>query len=144
MPYTPYNTKCAMLGCKNPKSKLNSYCMEHGGREYSNNQDGAYDSKLWKTTRKRQLSLQPLCQACLCQGIITAAQHVDHVFPWRQIGEHAFTRNIFQSLCHNCHSQKSGLEKQGIYRHYAQEGVKDYSRHDYAYMLHQYNTEPQN
>ena len=138
MPYTPYNTKCAMLGCKSPKSKLNSYCMEHGGREYSNNQDGAYDSKLWKTTRKRQLSLQPLCQACLCQGIITAAQHVDHVFPWRQIGEHAFTRNIFQSLCAEHHSYKTGKEKHGVIIHWVEGEEKMLTIDDYPAHTHEW------
>jgi hypothetical protein len=57
------------------------------------------------------------------------------LFAWKHIGSHAFSRNIFQSLCHNCHSQKSGLEKQGIYRHYAQDGAKDYTKNDYAYMV---------
>lgn len=131
MPYTPYNTQCSMLGCKNTKSKLNSYCIEHGGREYTGKRDGAYESKLWKATRARQLSLQPLCQGCLHKGIITAAQHVDHVFPWRQIGEEAFTRNIFQSLCPEHHSYKTGKEKKDIILHWSKEGETKYRIEDY-------------
>ena len=135
MPYTPYNNKCAMLGCKQPKSKLNSYCIDHGGKEYSQKQDGAYDSKLWKATRKRQLSLQPLCQACLCKGIITAAHHIDHVFPWRQIGQHAFTQNILQSLCAEHHSYKTGKEKHGVILYWPKEGEQSLTLDDYALYI---------
>ena len=131
MPYTPYNNKCAMLGCKSPKSKLNSYCLDHGGREYTDSKDSVYSSPLWKATRKRQLSLQPLCQACLSQGIITAAQHVDHVFPWRQIGKEAFTRNLLQSLCQEHHSYKTGKEKHGVIIHWTQEGERTLTLEDY-------------
>jgi hypothetical protein len=63
------------------------------------------------------------------------------LFAWKNIGSHAFARNIMQSLCANCHSQKSGLEKQGVYRHYTTEGVKDYSKHDYAFLMAQYNSQ---
>ena len=121
-----------MLGCKQPKSKLNSYCLDHGGKEYTIKQDGAYDTKLWKTTRRRQLSLQPLCQACLSKGIITAAHHVDHVFPWRQIGAHAFMQNILQSLCVEHHSYKTGKEKHGVILYWSQEGEKALTLDDYA------------
>ena len=61
-----------------------------------------------------------------------AAKHVDHVFPWRQIGKQAFLRNIFQSLCHECHSYKSGQEKRGVFEHYTTEGVETRTVDDYA------------
>mgnify|MGYP006283020037 FL=1 len=124
-----------MLGCKAEKSKLNSYCLEHGGKEYSQKQDGAYDSKLWKATRRRQLSLQPLCQACLCKGIITAAHHVDHVFPWRQIGQHAFMHNVLQSLCAEHHSYKTGKEKHGIILHWVDGEEQSLTLEDYAFVM---------
>ena len=106
--------------------------MEHGGREYTDSKDSVYSSPLWKATRKRQLSLQPLCQACLSQGIITAAQHVDHVFPWRQIGKEAFTRNLFQSLCQEHHSYKTGKEKHGIIIHWVEGKETTLTLEDYA------------
>jgi 5-methylcytosine-specific restriction endonuclease McrA len=142
MPSVPTNGKCSSLGCKNPRSKLNTYCLEHGGIDNMARRetDSAYQTPLWKSIRAVQISKQPLCQGCLSRNIVASAKHIDHLFAWKHIGSHAFSRNIFQSLCHNCHSQKSGLEKQGIYRHYAQDGAKDYTKNDYAYMLHQYNT----
>ena len=139
MPISPYNKKCSELGCKNPRSKLNSFCSDHGGKEYvSKESDSIYQTPFWKSQRARQLSIQPLCQGCLTRGIVASAKHVDHVFAWKHIGRHAFTQNIFQSLCHNCHSYKTGLEKQGIYEHYTHEGVIQYTEHDYSVKMRQY------
>jgi len=97
--------------------------------------NSAYQTPAWRTVRQRQLSIQPLCQACLSRGRVEAANHVDHVFAWKHIGKHAFLRNIFQSLCHADHSHKTGLEKQGIYVHYTAEGEKAYTIGDYGYVM---------
>lgn len=135
MPTIPSNTKCATLGCKNPRSKLNHYCLEHGGKDtYTTERteerkqlDSMYQLPFWKTARKLQLSRQPLCQCCLTRGIVTPATHVDHVFPWVKLGRQAFFINWFQSLCHDCHAHKTQLESKGIARHYDQrEGHTDY------------------
>lgn len=83
-----------------------------------------------------QLSRQPICQACKLEGIITPAKAVDHVFPWRQIGDQAFWQNIWQSLCVEHHSHKTSLEQQGIFRHYREGGAKDYDRAAYVVALH--------
>jgi 5-methylcytosine-specific restriction endonuclease McrA len=77
-----------------------------------------------------------LCAACLIDGRITAASHVDHVFPWAVIGDHAFTRNLWQSLCPECHGVKSGLEKRGVFRHYADK-AHDYGVQDYPFTMMQ-------
>ena len=140
MPSVPTNGKCSMLGCNKPRTKLNTLCLSHGGIDNmpTRETDSAYQTPLWKTIRMRQLSKQPLCAGCLSRNIVASAKHVDHLFAWKHIGSHSFSRNIFQSLCHNCHSQKSSLEKQGIYRHYTPDGVKDYGKHDYAYLMTQY------
>ena len=141
MPTMPSNTKCEQLGCKNPRSKMNSYCSEHGGKEYvSKESDSVYQSAFWKSTRRRQLSIQPLCQSCLSRNMVALATHVDHVFPWRRIGKHAFMHNIFQSLCHNCHSVKTGQEHQGIFEHFSKDKVITYSVSDYAFATLACNT----
>ena len=138
MPYAPYNSVCRELGCKNPRSKLNSFCSEHGGLEHTNDgKDNAYNNPAWRTIRRAQLSKQPLCQSCLTRGQVTSALHVDHVFPWRHIGEHAFINNIFQSLCHECHSHKTAQERKGNYEHYTQDGIKNLTKGDYAYLMSQ-------
>jgi hypothetical protein len=144
MPTMPSNTKCSELGCKNNRSRLNTFCLQHGGIDNmpTRDTDSAYQTPLWRNIRATQLSKQPLCQGCLSRNQIAQAQHIDHLFAWKHIGKQAFANNIFQSLCANCHSQKSGLEKQGIYRHYARDGVKDYTKHDYSYVLRQSNETP--
>lgn len=137
MPTYPYNSKCSELGCKEPRSRLNSYCTKHGGRDNlpSRETNSIYQTPAWRTVRQRQLSIQPLCQACLTRGKVEQAQHVDHVFPWKAIGKHAFLNNIFQSLCHADHSHKTKLERQGKYTHYTQEAEKEYTQADYAFMV---------
>ena len=138
MPYAPFNNVCRELGCKNTRSKLNSFCLEHGGLQHTNEgKDNAYSNPAWRTIRRIQLSKQPLCQSCLTRGHIASALHVDHVFPWRHIGDHAFINNLFQSLCHECHSHKTAQERQGIYEHYTQDGIKNLTRADYPYLLSQ-------
>jgi len=139
MPSLPTYTKCSQLGCKNSRSKLNTFCMDHGGKNYTVGDErtafkSMYQSSLWKQIRQTQLSKQPLCQACLLSGRVSQANHVDHLFAWASIGKAAFSHNVWQSLCMECHSVKTGLEKQGIYRHYV-EPLKDYTINDYQYVV---------
>lgn len=137
MPTIPTYTKCASLGCKNEKTKLSAYCVEHGGRTTNpdkQERDGPYQTRAWKKIRTHQLSIQPLCQACLLDGRVASANHVDHVFPWRKIGGQSFKYNLFQSLCHEHHSHKTALEQQGIVIHYKDKPIQ-YSLNDYAYVL---------
>ena len=139
MPTLPTYTKCLHLGCKNHKSKLNGFCMEHGGRDVKTIEatderrefNALYATPFWKSTRRRQLSKQPLCQACLSFGIVAPAAHVDHVFPWSRFGKQAFYVNIFQSLCHGCHTTKTSLEQKGVFRYYKGEAYTDYKKVDY-------------
>jgi 5-methylcytosine-specific restriction enzyme A len=120
--------------------KGSRYCDTHTqskaptiGRKAFNAQ---YKTAAWESMRARQLSADPLCAACLIDGRITAASHVDHVFPWAAIGPHAFTRNYFQSLCPQCHGIKSGLEKRGVFRHYTAQ-AHDYTVQDYSHAMTQ-------
>ena len=138
MPSMPSNTKCSHLGCKGARSKLNSFCMEHGGLQYMDTKQtsSAYQTAAWRTLRTVQLSRQPLCQSCLLDGRIEAAQHVDHVFPWRALGKQAFANNLFQSLCGACHSYKTGQEKQGRIVHYTATSRVDYTINDYKQVMH--------
>ncbi len=137
MPTVPSNTKCSDLGCNNPRSRLNSHCLKHGGIDniQARESDSIYQTPAWRSIRARQLSIQPLCQSCFSRGQIAQAEHVDHVFPWKHINKSAFTNNIFQSLCKPCHSTKTGLEKQDRYMHYDADGVHEYVRTDYAHFV---------
>jgi len=90
-----------------------------------------YSDSAWDSIRTRQLSTQPLCQSCLVDSRVTQANHVDHVFPWRQLGNYAFRQNVFQSLCAECHGIKTGMERKGVFLHYLKGEVKEYCIHDY-------------
>jgi 5-methylcytosine-specific restriction endonuclease McrA len=132
MPYAPFNTKCSELGCNETRSALNGFCLNHGGKQYTTrDSNNNYKTPAWKSIRRRQLSIQPLCQSCLSKGKIEAAKHVDHVFPWRQIGDQAFIHNVFQSLCPECHSYKTGKEKQGVFIMWSLDGEYRLTEHDY-------------
>ena len=141
MPTVPSSTICSMLGCKNPRSKLTSLCLEHGGmnnKTYNGKRSTnsitdclLYQTSFWKRKRILQLSTQPLCQACILDGIVTQAVAVDHVFPWRTIRAHSFYINLFQSLCTSCHSVKTAYEQAHIYIYYASDGVQRLSKVDY-------------
>lgn len=144
MPTLPTYTKCKHLGCKNHRARYGGgYCHEHGGRDtYNANSsderkefNSAYQTPFWRALRASQLSRQPLCQCCLSRGIVTPAKHVDHLFPWRKVGGQSFRRNVFQSLCHECHAHKTQLEAQGVCRHYDGEAVTDYQVNQYAEVV---------
>ena len=145
MPSVPYYTKCHYLGCKSPKSKYNSFCLAHGGRdklrvnpntvERRKEFNDKYQTKHWRQLRQAQLRQHPLCAGCLAEGRIIQAQHIDHVFPWSKISPEAFYLNLFQSLCHSCHSVKTALEQKGVYRRYGMPN-RDYRIEDYAYVVH--------
>jgi 5-methylcytosine-specific restriction protein A len=142
MPSTPKATKCQHLGCKHTRSKLNSFCLEHGGvdvMEYRES-DSIYSTPMWRTIRQGQLSRQPLCQSCLLRGHIEQAKHVDHVFPWKPIGRQAFTRNLMQSLCHECHSYKTGQEKHGNCLHFTRDKMLSYKLNEYETTMSLYGS----
>lgn len=139
MPTVPSNTKCAQYGCINKRSRYNTYCLEHGGKDSIKSIKRSasaeqYNSAVWKRMRVAQLSKQPLCQACLADRKLSLATDVDHVFPWTAYGTHAFTTNIFQSLCREHHSVKTSLEQTGTIRHYANPTV-DYKQQDYTRIV---------
>jgi len=164
MPSVPIYTKCAQLGCKEVREGKGSFCLLHRGKpkeisqnryeamkeyqspfwktkEISQNRYEAmkeYQSPFWKITKRIQLSRSPLCGSCLIRGVVTQATVVDHLFPWTKIGKEAFKRNIWQSLCPECHSHKTALEQRDIVEHYDKE-LKVYRVADYALAMSQSN-----
>ena len=141
MPTVPRQTTCTDLGCQNPKSLLNSKCLEHGGRDKPrpltkprtkerDEFNSMYNTRQWLVQRQIQLSQYPLCAGCNAEGVVTPANVVDHVFPWSAIDRTAFFINYFQSLCPTHHAYKTQLEQKGIYRRYGPP-IKDYGHTDY-------------
>jgi 5-methylcytosine-specific restriction protein A len=139
MPSIPKFTKCTALACKAEKVAGAAYCETHGGKPKIKAErreaNAPYKTAAWESIRARQLSIQPLCQSCLLDKRVTVAAHVDHVIPWRAIGERAFIHNRFQSLCNACHSVKTGHEARGVFFHYTDTGAIEYTAADYGYIL---------
>lgn len=139
MPFLP-SSQCDHFQCKAPSIKGSRFCDAHTPAKKLSTDRQAFNAQyklaIWEKIRAKQLSANPLCAACLIDGRITQANHVDHLFAWAAIGPAAFTRNIFQSLCSQHHGIKSGLEKKGIFRHYRQRPI-DYALDDYEKAINE-------
>ena len=136
MPTAPFNTQCRELGCHNLKTDRSTFCLVHGGAQTAKGKANGrlYAQSAWHSIRARQLSKQPLCARCQCNGRVTAAYHVDHVFPHRRDPK-AFKVNLFQSLCAACHTLKTKDENTGLYKHYTNNGVIEYTDNDYLRIV---------
>ena len=134
MPTVPKNTKCRELGCSNQKTYRSTFCAGHGGGTTEKGKENSklYSTAFWKKQRIAQLSKNPLCAACLLEGKVVSAHHIDHVFPHRQDGI-KFKVNLFQSLCHPHHTLKTQEENKGIYLYYSPNGEIQYTDADYAH-----------
>ncbi|MEM5403788.1 HNH endonuclease signature motif containing protein [Paraburkholderia unamae] len=62
----------------------------------------------WLRIRARQLRLHPLCAECLRVGHVTEATEVDHIERLEDGGTD--DPGNLQSLCHECHADKSARE----------------------------------
>lgn len=136
MPSVPTSQKCKFLGCSGTKIFGTNFCATHGGKrseKYSTNAK-LYNSSAWKQLRKVNRSEYPLCASCLLRGLVVETEHIDHVIPHQQ-DEDRFLVNLFQGLCAPCHTQKTKLERQGIYRHYTDTGIIDYKDSDYEQLI---------
>lgn len=68
------------------------------------------NSKTWRAIRLEVLSECPLCAVCMCNGIIKAANEVDHI----DGDSHNNDRSNLQALCKPCHSAKTVKENGGF------------------------------
>lgn len=74
-----------------------------------------YGTRRWQRVRANQLNREPTCRMCreLGMNIARPAVDVDHIKPISRGGD-AWNPANLQSLCHQHHSQKTALDKQGI------------------------------
>lgn len=143
MPSVPKPNVCGHLGCHAPRYRHFGYCEEHGGTNIRLSpkrieQMDMYNNGTWERHRRIQLGKQPLCQACLLNNKVRGATTVDHVFPWSGMGNEYFYRNLFQSLCGECHSVKTRLEQKDVIHHYTPHGVVTYTMNDAINIISRY------
>lgn len=70
-----------------------------------------YNLAIWRGPnglRVQQLARQPLCEDCLARGVTVSATDVDHRTPHRGVWELFVALWNLCSLCHVCHSLKTG------------------------------------
>jgi len=146
MPSMP-KTQCSQYHCHQPAQAGASLCEQHAPAKSTKEQrrlsNAEYKKAAWQRIRAAQLSKEPLCAACMHEGRVAAAEHVDHLFAWNQINAAAFKLNVFQSLCHTHHSIKTALEQKGTFRHYSINAINDYSLSDYQRVINSYLNAPE-
>jgi 5-methylcytosine-specific restriction protein A len=116
MPIKPKNP-CRRPGC--PLLTEKTYCYIHEKQQRKQADAGRLNSRQrgytprWEKLRKWFLMQSPLCALCESQGVITAANEVDHIIPHK--GDKVLFWDVknLQSLCKSCHSRKSQQEKSG-------------------------------
>lgn len=76
-----------------------------------------YHTPAWRALRAAILRDEPLCRECKKQGIVTAANLVDHIKPvstgYNEVDREClmWDEKNLQPLCTPCHNSKSGKEK---------------------------------
>lgn len=134
--------QCSEYHCKQPAQAGSSLCGQHAPPKATKEQrrlsNAEYKKAAWLSIRAAQLSKEPLCAACMHEGRVAAAEHVDHLFAWNKLSPSAFKLNIFQSLCAAHHSLKTSLEQKGTFRHYSINTITDYSLSDYKRVINLY------
>jgi 5-methylcytosine-specific restriction enzyme A len=68
-----------------------------------------YNSRTWRKCRAAFMAVNPLCEHCKLDGIITPATVCDHIKQIK-LGGAEYDANNLQSLCEICHNKKSQLE----------------------------------
>lgn len=70
-----------------------------------------YKRAAWRTLRSRRLAVEPLCRMCREEGVVTAAEVVDHVVPHRGNSVLFFSFDNTQSLCATHHNRDKQREE---------------------------------
>ena len=73
-----------------------------------------YNSKQWRQTRERKLAMNPFCEHCEENNMVSPAYYIDHI---KSAIDHPGLRlsfNNLQSLCVSCNASKTA--KQSKYK----------------------------
>lgn len=114
---------CRFPGCGKLVEYNERYCAAHKhhessqraetNRKYDDNRPERhqfYRSVQWRKARNYYLARHPLCELCLKENRITAADVVDHIKEITDGGALLDERNL-QSLCSTCHNKKTAEER---------------------------------
>lgn len=86
---------------------------QHQARETANERGYTYR---WQKARAGWLRNHPLCAQCERDGVVRAANEVDHIVPHKGDMQLFWDSSNWQSLCKPCHSLKTATEDGGFGR----------------------------
>ena len=69
----------------------------------------------WQKRRALFLQVNPLCAQCQKEGVVKAADAVDHIIPHKGDMRLFWKESNWQSLCYQCHNSKTGKERRTHY-----------------------------
>ena len=75
--------------------------------------DDPYHTNRWTRLSRVFRAEHPLCAECQRQGIVKAADVVDHIVPW-PVCQDFYDRSNLQSLCEDCNRAKGNRDKKKI------------------------------
>lgn len=107
---------CRVSSCANLVKGEIAYCPKHihlaptgwVSKKHHERQK-VYHTARWRKTSMLFRQEHPLCKTCEANGLVRAAQLVDHIIPISQGGD-IYDWNNLQSLCTSCHQIKTGKE----------------------------------
>jgi 5-methylcytosine-specific restriction protein A len=110
MPRRP-RKPCSYPDC--PELTYGRYCEKHQ-KEMEKDYTGSsraykhlYKTSRWRILRKQFLRKYPLCVECKRQGVVTAAEVVDHIKPHEGDERLFWDDSNWQALCKCCHDKKT-------------------------------------
>ncbi len=92
------------------KHKPQTHSKQQNSRASTTVNDHIYQSAKWRNLRARKAKESPLCENCLTYTIIKPVEVVDHIKPLLDYPVLAFVFSNLQSLCHQCHNDKTAKE----------------------------------
>jgi len=94
---------CSVCGPRKPRT---GWKPRNGSR-----QQRGYGAD-WERWRARKLNVDPLCEYCLKEDIVTPATQVDHIVPFRGVYDpKRLEWGNLASCCERCHMAKTARDK---------------------------------
>lgn len=90
--------------------------IDRANGKYVRDRSGApYNTNRWHKLARAFIEEHPLCEECKRNGILKAAQCVDHIDPWPICKDYFYDRRNLQALCNDCNNLKGQRDKQRIH-----------------------------
>ncbi len=138
-------TLCKYPGCRKPVAYGEKFCEAHKApgekreaeakakRETFRKQHKGSSSERgytyrWQKAAKAFLREHPLCVSCEAQGIVRAAEVVDHIVPHRGNQKLFWDPSNWQALCKRCHDKKTATEDGGFGNEQRRNGLQGQGR----------------